>query len=174
MNDKQMLIAFIGFRGTGKTTVATLLGDKIGYQVFSTDRVIEMQEGKTIAEIVTQNGWEYFRNVESEILHSALHNKNTIIDCGGGIVLRELNRTLLKKNASLVIWMNAGVETIEQRIAGDANRIRFDSEKKLREEIIEELASREIFYQQLATHTFNSSKESAETIAEKIYLLIHQ
>ena len=174
MNDARANIAFIGFRGTGKSTIAALLVKKLAREIVSTDKEIEKNEEKTIAEIVGARGWEYFRKIECEILQDVCTGQNIIIDCGGGIVLQESNRIVLQRTASKIIWLQADVDIIEKRIGNDKNRIRFTDEKTLREEIIYEISQREKLYAHIATHTFNTSLMSANESAENILKLIHQ
>ena len=62
-----MNIVLIGYRGTGKSTVGKVLAAKLGRGIVSTDQEIVRRAGRTIPEIVAEHGWEYFRDLESEV-----------------------------------------------------------------------------------------------------------
>ena len=62
-----MNIVLIGYRGTGKSTVAKILGQRQGRTVISTDTEIVKEAGQSIPEIVEQFGWDHFRDLETQI-----------------------------------------------------------------------------------------------------------
>ncbi|MDP2912667.1 MAG: shikimate kinase [Candidatus Omnitrophota bacterium] len=107
-------IALIGFMGTGKTTIATALASRLNMRYVSTDELIEKREKRTINEIFTKSGEEYFRGVESEIIREACGIENTVIDAGGGAVMREENLKNLK-STGIVIALTADEKTIMER-----------------------------------------------------------
>jgi shikimate kinase len=109
-----MIIALIGMTGSGKTTVGKILADKLHYDFLDTDDIIYQNTQKSPAEIFTESGEEFFRNIESETLENIFkihNNKNIVLSCGGGIILREKNRGLLRQN-SRVIWLVRSFEEI--------------------------------------------------------------
>ena len=116
-----MNIVLIGYRGTGKSTVGRLLAARLGRDLVSTDAEIVKRAKRTIPEIVAQDGWEYFRNLESDICRELASRDQLVIDTGGGAILRAQNVEALKKN-SIVFWLTASVETIAKRIGGDNQR----------------------------------------------------
>ena len=61
-------IVLIGFMGTGKTTIATQLANRLNMRYVSTDGLIEKREKRTINEIFTKSGEDYFRDVESDVI----------------------------------------------------------------------------------------------------------
>ena len=111
--NKSNIISLIGMTGVGKTTAGQILADKLNLKFFDLDQIITEKTGKTPAEIFALCGEESFRNTETEELENifANYNKNLILSCGGGIVLHEKNRELLKKN-SFVIWLIRPVSEI--------------------------------------------------------------
>src|SRR4029079_2417857 len=102
-------LLLIGYRGTGKTPVATLLAQELNCPVVDTDRLIAEREGKSIAVIFRDHGEPYFRDRETEALQLALQSPPQFISTGGGIVLREANRDLLRQGQ--VIWLRASLDT---------------------------------------------------------------
>jgi shikimate kinase len=79
-----MNIVLIGYRGTGKSTVARLLASRLERELVSTDAEIVKRAQRTIPEIVAQDGWEHFRDLESEICREIAGRDQLIIDTGGG------------------------------------------------------------------------------------------
>ena len=116
-----MNIVLMGYRGTGKSTVGRLLAARLGREFVSTDAEIVKRAQRTIPEIVAQEGWEYFRDLESDICRELASRDQLVIDTGGGAILRAQNVEALKKN-STVFWLMASVETIAKRIGGDNQR----------------------------------------------------
>ncbi|MBM4167106.1 MAG: shikimate kinase [Ignavibacteria bacterium] len=165
--NKRNNIVLIGFRGTGKTTLAKLLGKKLKRKVFSSDTVIERNERRTIASIIQKNGWKYFRDVESNVLVKLSNENGVIIDCGGGIVLRKKNRELLKRH-SFIILLYASAGMIESRIANDENRIRLSKKKSLFEEIESQLFQRKKYYDELADIRFDTTQTPSKIILQRI------
>lgn len=97
-------IVLIGFMGVGKSLAAQHLADKLSRPILSTDELIVAQQGKSIAQIFQDQGEEYFRQIEADIIESLVDQKDVIIDCGGGIALNPRNIELLKKMALCFIF----------------------------------------------------------------------
>ncbi|HKO31787.1 MAG TPA: shikimate kinase, partial [Nitrospiraceae bacterium] len=116
-----MNIVLMGYRGTGKSTVGRLLAARLGRKLVSTDAEIVRRAQCSIPEIVAQKGWEYFRDLESDICREFASRDHLVIDTGGGAILRVQNVEALKKN-STVFWLTASVETITKRISGNNQR----------------------------------------------------
>src|SRR5262245_7937189 len=110
-----MNLVLIGYRGTGKSTVANLLAGQLGMEVISLDREIVRQAGCPIPEIVATHGWPYFRDVEAEITARCAARDNIIIDAGGGVILRPENVAHLRRGGKL-FWLRASVPVIVARI----------------------------------------------------------
>jgi shikimate kinase len=108
-------IALIGFMGTGKTSVGRLLAAKCEHVFVDIDEHIAKKTGMDIPSIFSKYGELYFRNLEQESLAEFLLKENQVISCGGGIVLTEINRKLLKKNA-VNCWLYNSVEKSISRI----------------------------------------------------------
>ncbi len=97
-------IVLIGMPGCGKSTVSKLLGRDLSRQVVDTDSEIQKNEGRAIAEIFAVDGENYFRNAETKAVADCTKKSSLVIATGGGAVLKEENRYLLKQN-SVVVWL---------------------------------------------------------------------
>ena len=106
--------------GSGKTAIGSLLAHKIGYEYIDTDAEIVKHEGKSIAEIFTTEGEEYFRNLEKEILRNIKADK-IVVSCGGGMPCYNENIFFMKRKG-LVVWLKVSLDDIVERIAKDKNR----------------------------------------------------
>ena len=106
-----MIIALIGMTGVGKTTVGKILARELNYRFLDTDEKITALTQKEPAEIFMESGEEIFRDIESEALEDALRYNNTVLSCGGGIILRKKNRELLRQHAH-VVWLTRSFEKI--------------------------------------------------------------
>lgn len=114
-------IALIGFMGCGKSTVAAYLQKMLGLDLAEIDEMIEEQEGMTIPEIFEKHGEEYFRTCETNMVIELQKRERTIISCGGGLVMRQVNVDNLKKHSRIVL-LTAKPETIYERVRHDNNR----------------------------------------------------
>jgi shikimate kinase len=168
----------IGYRGTGKTTVAGVLGGVLSVPVVDSDREIELECGCSVSEIFACGGEGYFRDIEERVIGRILDDielgKRLILSGGGGAILRETTRARFK-NTGNVIWLKADPETILKRIQKDSNskttRPSLTSLSPL-EEIRAVLEKRRPLYEQTATITINTDNKTPEQIAEQCLLLL--
>ncbi len=169
----------VGYRGTGKTTIGRLVAAALGWPFVDLDERIEAVAGRSIAAIFADEGEAGFRDRESAALMEAAllplseaergNQNQTVISTGGGIVLREENRRHLK-STGLVVWLRASAETIWARLQADATTAgrRPNLSGGGLAEIIELLAVRERFYQQIADGSFDTDGRSPEALAATI------
>lgn len=161
-----MNIVLIGYRGTGKSTVAELLAKRLGMNVVSTDKMIVERAGKSIPEIVASSGWDYFRDLEAEVIKQVSQLDNVIVDAGGGVIIRDANTQNLKKNG-IVFWLTASVPTIAKRIKADTQRPSLTGAKSFVEEIEEVLAQRIPLYRSASDYEI-STECSINEVVERI------
>ncbi|MGH7147331.1 MAG: shikimate kinase [Nitrospiraceae bacterium] len=166
-----MNIVLMGYRGTGKSTVGRLLAARLGREIVSTDAEIVKRAQRTIPEIVAQEGWEYFRDLESDICRELASRDQLVIDTGGGAILRAQNVEALKKN-STVFWLTASVETIVKRIGGDNQRPSLTGTKSFVEEIQDVLRERTPKYQAAADHSIATDDRSINQLVETLLTLV--
>ncbi len=162
-----MNLVLIGYRGTGKSSVAKLIAEKMHAKLISTDELIVKKAGMSIPEIVKSKGWEHFRDVESEVVKEVSKLDDCIVDAGGGVVLRDDNVKNLKKNSKIVL-LTADVKTIANRIKDDSGRPSLTGKKSFVEEIEDVLKKRMPKYEKAADFSVDTSKLSVSEVAEKI------
>ncbi|MCU0284789.1 MAG: hypothetical protein MUF15_00195 [Acidobacteria bacterium] len=112
------VIALVGFMGSGKTFIGKMLAQKLGLIFEDLDEQIEKKTGLSIPDIFAKQGEANFRRLESETLAEILkkdNDKGAVLACGGGVVLNEGNRAMLKKHC-LVIWLYASLTASLKRI----------------------------------------------------------
>jgi len=112
-------ITLIGYRGTGKSTVAALLGDILGCGWCDADIVLEQQLGCSIASLVRERGEPVFRDEEAVVLADLLRRFPGVLSTGGGAVLRVENREALRELGRPIVWLTAPAEVVRQRLAAD-------------------------------------------------------
>lgn len=158
-------IVLVGFMGTGKTTIATQLANSLKLRYVSTDSLIEAKEKRTINEIFTKSGEDYFRDVESNVIREVASQEGLVIDAGGGAVIREENMASFKSNG-IVICLTADEETIIARTKKYKHRPLLNVEDpKLKIRTL--LAKRAPFYAK-ADHCIDTGKLTIRQVIEKI------
>ena len=167
-----MNLVLIGYRGTGKSTVAKLLATQLGWKAISTDAQIVEQAQRSIPDIVASDGWEHFRNLETEVCLALKDRDRLVIDTGGGLILRPENVEALKP-IGLIFWLTATVTTIARRISDDTQRPALTAGKTFVEEIQEVLTERTPKYQAAADHTIATDDLSPEEIVSRILTIAH-
>ena len=117
-----MSVILLGYRGSGKTTVGRKLADRFWQKFVDTDDlVVAAAGGKSIREIFEQQGEDHFRELEIRAVREACGRADHVIALGGGAVLREENRSLLKSLELSRIYMKCDPAVLVQRIQADAN-----------------------------------------------------
>lgn len=117
MTERRRLF-LIGYRGTGKTSVARLAAARLGWSWCDADELLEEQAGMTIRAIFDAEGEAGFRDRETAILETVCQFDRHVIATGGGVILRPENRERLRA-AGRVVWLTADVHTLWQRLQTD-------------------------------------------------------
>src|SRR3954453_3034706 len=114
-----MSVVLLGYRGSGKTTLGHKLADRLWIKFVDTDDLVVAAAGKTIREIFENDGEQKFRDLEVQAVREACNREDHIIALGGGAVLREENRTLLKSLAFSRLYLRCEPEELLKRIEAD-------------------------------------------------------
>jgi shikimate kinase len=112
------LIFLIGYRGSGKSTVGRVLARWLEWGFVDADQVLEERYGQTIRAIFASEGETGFRNKESAVLADLCTRTKTVIATGGGVILRQENRSRIKQ-CGFVAWLSADPATLWERMQGD-------------------------------------------------------
>ena len=163
-------VLLIGYRGTGKTTVAAHLTEKTENQWLDTDAEIVRLAGCSIQTLFKREGEVGFRDRETSVLREILAGPCPVIACGGGIVLREENRQLLATTGTTVL-LQAPFETLYARLQEDPQSAEqrppltdLESEAEIREI----LQQREKLYIQCADLIVETENKTPEQVAKEI------
>jgi shikimate kinase len=165
-----MIVTLIGYRGSGKSSVAAPLAERLGCACVDADAEIERRAGRSIRAIFDESGEPAFRRLEKEVLAELLARKGLVIAAGGGAVLDEETRQAMQA-AGPVVWLRAPATVLAERIAGDATTSgrRPDlTDRGGPAEITELLAARMPLYEACATHIVETHDRSLEAIVDEI------
>ena len=160
-------IALIGFMGTGKTAVGSVLAAKLGKEFIELDAVIEQKAGKSIPEIFQQDGEIAFRELEIEVTREVADKKEAVIACGGGLVLNTINIDRLRKEC-IIICLTASPGVILRRTSGDTDERPLLAVADRARQIRELLKSRKPFYERAADIIMNTSRLSINSVVKRI------
>ena len=93
-----MNIYLIGFMGAGKSTIAELLCDRLHMELVEMDERIVKEQGMPITGIFEKYGEDHFREIESALVRTIAEEGNTVVSCGGGVVIRPENTQEMKRS----------------------------------------------------------------------------
>ena len=157
-----MAKVLLGFMGAGKSTIAR--GLDLDY--IDMDALIEERLGMSIANFFAEKGEEAFRQVESEVLAELLET-NQVVSTGGGVVISQRNRDLLKTNSDN-IYLKADFDTLYQRIAADKDNQRPLFLNNSKEELRVIFQERQAWYEEVASRVLDVTMLSPEEIIEEL------
>ncbi len=135
-------IYLVGMMGVGKTSVGEAVAKELSYRFLDTDDLITKIQGQAITEIFAQQGETYFRELETKVLEELSTYTRTVVATGGGIILKPENWSFLQQG--LVVWLNANVDLLMERLAQDESRplLQTENPRQTLERLLEQRRSR--------------------------------
>ncbi len=166
-----MNVYLIGYRGSGKTSVAKPLAELLGWETIDSDNEIEALAGTTISEIFASEGESGFRKLEAAVIEGICMLDSTIVSLGGGAILDTRTRKRIRETGK-VAWLQIAADTAHHRITGDKKSA--DQRPDLTQsggirEIEQMLEIRTPIYQSCAELTLDANKASPEQLATRIF-----
>jgi shikimate kinase len=164
-------VALIGYRGTGKSTVARLLAGQMNRHFIDVDLEIEARSGRSIDAIFAESGEPVFRDWEEGTLAELLEQfPEAVVATGGGSVLREQNRRRIREFGQIV-WLTAFPAELARRLVADERSRLFRpalTPAGAIEEIAQVLCARMPLYEGLADFVIATGGKSPEEVAAAI------
>jgi shikimate kinase len=164
--EKSGNIFLIGFMGTGKSTVSEKLHQMMQMELVDMDERIVQREGMPISQIFEKSGETYFRDVETQVLVELKNEGNTVVSCGGGVVVRSENIRHMKENGKIVL-LTATPETVYERVRYSGSRPILNGHMNV-EHIKELMQKRQALYEEAADVIIATDGKDIATICKEI------
>ena len=159
-------IYLIGLMGAGKTTIGRHLAKALQLPFYDSDKAIEEQTGVDIPTIFEYEGEDGFRVREQNMIQELSQLKGIVLATGGGVILKEANRKLLKENG-FVVYLQCSIDKILQRTKRDTQRplLHTDDPRKKIETLF---SQREEFYLSCADFKIETSTMQSKMVVQQI------
>jgi shikimate kinase len=132
--------------GTGKTTIGKALAESLGREFMDTDEKVEERDGRSIAEIFSESGEIFFRDLEAEVVKDVCEMDAAVISFGGGVLLDPSNARVIRER-TFVVLLKSSLDTIVARTSLLKTRpLLKESEAELRERVKALLEERSSLY----------------------------
>jgi len=165
-------VYLVGMMGAGKTTIGRALAQKTGQEFVDTDRLLVERTGVPVATIFEIEGEEGFRRRESTIIAELAKRTGCVVATGGGAVLAEENRRLMRASGT-VVYLRARLESLWERTRHDASRPLLATPDP-RATLSTLLERRDPLYQEAAHVVIETSSQAASTLAGRVLAALRQ
>ena len=155
--------------GAGKSSIGKRLAKRMKRDFYDSDRVLEERTGVAISTIFELEGEQGFRDRETKTLRKLVQNNNAVIATGGGVILQEKNRALIKSNG-IAVYLQASVDTQLKRTRHDKKRPLLQTNNR-RAKLQALAEQRNPAYESLADITIHTDNQS---ISNSISQIIEQ
>ncbi|MCE2460715.1 MAG: shikimate kinase AroK [Pseudomonadales bacterium] len=163
-------VYLVGMMAVGKTTVGRHLASRLDFTFHDTDQVIESRAGADISWIFELEGEERFRDREQQVIEEMTQSERVVLATGGGAVLREANRNLLR-DRGIVVYLRSGVDLIIERTRSDRRRPLLQVDD-VRERIETLTTERGPLYESVAHLAITVDRRPPKAIATDIHHLL--
>jgi shikimate kinase len=163
-------IFLIGFMGAGKSTIAKELQRRLDGKLVEMDARIVEEQHMSINDIFAQFGEEHFRDIESRLILTIGEEGNTIVSCGGGVVVRPQNTDYMRKSGKIV-YLKTSPEVIYERVRHSTDRPILNGHMNV-EYIAGLLEKRRPLYESAADITVVTDNKSCDEICSEIIRLL--
>jgi XRE family aerobic/anaerobic benzoate catabolism transcriptional regulator len=168
---KPSVIALLGLRGAGKTTIGRRLAKRRRVSFVELDKRIEQAADLSLGEIFALHGEDYYRRIEREVLQEVLNEGRPIVlATGGGLVASPETFSLLRRSA-VTVWLRASPEDHWNRVVRQGDRRPMADHPQAMADLRTLLATREPLYA-AADHTVDTSSGSVEKIVAALDQLL--
>ena len=159
-------IYLIGLMGAGKTTIGRQLAKALAVPFYDSDKAIEESTGVDIPTIFEFEGEEGFRERERKMIQKLTQIQGIVLATGGGVILRDENRKLLKENG-FIVYLQCSVERILERTRRDTQRplLQTDNPKERLQNLFEQ---RQSLYLSCADFKIDTGVLKSKTVVNRI------
>ena len=168
MDSKNIFI--IGSMGSGKTSIGKILAKKNNLSFLDTDHEIIRSCGYSIPDIFKEFGEEHFRNLETEQLRKMKALENHVISTGGGIILKNDNRKLMKE-LGIIIFLDINISSQVDRVKNRKNRPLLN-DHNLKDNLLSLKKTRDPIYKKISNYIIDVSGKEREQIINEIQKII--
>lgn len=172
MSSAKQNIHLVGMPGAGKSTVGKALARALALTFVDADQELIAHTGVPIATIFEVEGEAGFRDRETQILGELCQRQGMLLATGGGVVLREENRRLLKTSGA-VIFLNASLDHLWQRTRNDSRRPLLQTDRP-RDALRSLLDVRTPLYREVADLVVETGRQSVGRLVQQIIEELHQ
>jgi shikimate kinase len=166
--DARPRVVLVGAMGAGKTTVGALLAEKWSVGLRDTDADVEVAAGRTVADVFVEQGEPHFRALEREAVRRALAEHDGVLALGGGAVLAEETRDLLRGHT--VVFLDVDLADAAKRVGLGSSRPLLLG--NVRGTLRTLLAERRPVYLSVATHRVDTSGRTPQEVADQVLALV--
>ena len=145
-------ILFVGFMGSGKTSVSRVIAKRAGLPLIDVDAYIEQSQGRSVKQIFAEEGEQGFRRIETQAMAALAYEPKSVISCGGGACGSAVNRGILKALGT-VVYLKVPLQEAIGRISDPSSRPMFSGPRPVEEIYAEGLP----LYRSVADITVNTA-----------------